>query len=105
MNARCAPQPILNAHPPDQRPQIHVDSGRPSRLLHLGSDDRDGLQNRRKPAIQLDEEQPIAVGEIDATAYPALQNDQLLPERDVLGSLKVALGLTAQWKVVARQLC
>jgi len=71
---------------------------------HLGSDDRDGVQNRRKLAIQLDEEQPIAVGEIDATAYPPLQNDQLLPERDALG-LKGALGLTAQWEVVARQLC
>ncbi len=34
----------------------------------LGSDDRHGLEDCRKPAIQLDEEQPIAIRELDATA-------------------------------------
>jgi hypothetical protein len=32
-------------------------------------------------AIQLDEEQPIAIRELDATAHLALQHGQLLPER------------------------
>jgi hypothetical protein len=32
----------------------------------LGPDDRNGLEDRRKPTIQLDEEQTIAVGELDA---------------------------------------
>jgi hypothetical protein len=50
----------------------------------LGPDDRHGLEDRRKPAIQLDEEQAIAVREVDATVPPALQDDQLLPERNIL---------------------
>ena len=29
MNVRCIPKPIVNAHPPDQRPQFRVDLGRP----------------------------------------------------------------------------
>ena len=33
----------------------------------LGTDDRDDLQHRRKPTIQLDKDQAIAVGEADAT--------------------------------------
>src|SRR3981189_1479448 len=36
----------------------------------LGPDDRDDLQDRWKPSIQLDQEQAIAVGELDATAHP-----------------------------------
>jgi hypothetical protein len=50
----------------------------------LGPDDRHGLEDRRKPAIQLNEEQAIAVREVDATAPPALQDDQLLPEQSIL---------------------
>jgi hypothetical protein len=33
-------------------------------------------------AIELDEEQAITVGQLDAAAYFALQYDHLLPERD-----------------------
>ena len=46
----------------------------------LRPDDRHGLEHRRKPTIQLDEEQAIAVRELDATAHLALQDDQLMPE-------------------------
>ena len=56
----------------------------------LGPDDRDGVQNRRKPAIELDEEQAITVGQLDAAAYFALQYNHLLPERGILGR-KLAL--------------
>ena len=49
------------------------------------SDDRDGVQNRRKPAIELDEEQAITVGQLDAAAYLALQYNHLLPEHGILG--------------------
>jgi hypothetical protein len=38
----------------------------------FGPDDRPGLEDRRKPTIQLDEEQAIAVREPDATAHLAL---------------------------------
>jgi hypothetical protein len=54
------------------------------------SDDRDGVQNRRKPAIELDEEQAITVGQLDAAAYLALQYNHLLPKRGILGR-KLAL--------------
>jgi hypothetical protein len=50
----------------------------------LGLDDRDGVQNRRKPAIELDEEQAITVGQLDAAAYLA-QYNHLLPKRGILG--------------------
>ena len=47
----------------------------------LCPDDRDGLEDRRKPAIQLDEEQAIAVREMDPTAHLAPQHSQLMAER------------------------
>jgi hypothetical protein len=58
----------------------------------LGPDDRNGLEDRRKPTIQLDEEQTIAVGELDAAAHFALQHGQLVSERGIL-CFKSALGL------------
>jgi hypothetical protein len=58
----------------------------------LGPDDGDGLENRWKPSIQLDQEQAIAVRELDATAHPPLQYNQLMSERSVL-CLKPALRL------------
>jgi hypothetical protein len=50
----------------------------------LGPDDRHGLEDRRKPTIQLHKEQAIAVRERDATAHLALQHDQLMSERGIL---------------------
>jgi len=50
----------------------------------LGPDDRDGLEDRWKPSIQLDQEQAISVRELDTTANPPLQHNQLISERSVL---------------------
>jgi hypothetical protein len=50
----------------------------------LGPDDRDGLQDRRKPSIQLDQEQAIAVREVDTTTHLPLQHNQLMSERRIL---------------------
>jgi len=50
----------------------------------LRPDDRDGLQDRRKPSIQLDQEQAIVVAELDATSHLSPQHGQLMPERGVL---------------------
>jgi hypothetical protein len=58
----------------------------------LGPDDRNGLEDRWKPSIQLDEEQTIAIREPDATAHLPPQYDQLTSERSVL-CLKSALRL------------
>jgi hypothetical protein len=109
MNARRTPKQVLNAHPADQRPQTSID-WRPAPQVarlpapiaaktstmpahqRLGPDDRHGFEDRRKPTIQLDEEQAIVVGELDAAAYLALQHDELMPERCIL-RLKSAVRL------------
>src|SRR5437899_4299983 len=58
----------------------------------LRSDDSDGPEHRWKQSIQQDQEQAIPICELDATSHPALQNNQLMTERRVLG-LKSALRL------------
>jgi hypothetical protein len=54
--------------------------------------DHHGLEDRRTPTIKLDEEQAIAVRELDATAYLAPEHGQLMPQRGIL-CFKSALGL------------
>ena len=58
----------------------------------LGADDRDGLEDRWKPSIQLNQEQAIPIREVNATPHPPLQHDQLMSEHRIL-SLKSALRL------------
>src|SRR6266545_8274780 len=48
------------------------------------------VKDRRKPSIRLDQEQAIAVRELDATSHLPPQHGQLMPERGVL-CLKSAL--------------
>ena len=50
-----------------------------------------GLEDRRKPAIQLDEEQAITIRKLHPTLHLALQNDQLTAKRGIL-RFKSALG-------------
>jgi hypothetical protein len=50
----------------------------------LGLDDRENLQDCRKPAIQLDKEPAIMVREPDATMQPAPQDNQLMSKHRVL---------------------
>src|SRR5262245_25886483 len=69
MDARRSPQRIVNAHPPDQRAQIRAnlrstsmsarfpapvptEAGPMPAHKGLRADDRDGLEDRRKPSIQ-----------------------------------------------------
>src|SRR5262249_19065771 len=83
VDARRAPQRILDTHSPDQCAQVRVNLRPPAKRArlptpvatkagtmpthqHLGTDDRDDLQDRRKPSIQLDKEQAIAVRKPDA---------------------------------------
>src|SRR5262245_14970088 len=68
MNMRCTPKPIVNAHPPDQRPQLRMDlrpasrgvgfpapvATKPSAMpAHKGlwPDDHHGHEDRGKPTI------------------------------------------------------
>jgi hypothetical protein len=46
----------------------------------IGPDDSENRQDRWKPAVQLDKEQPIMVREPDATMQPAPQDNQLMPK-------------------------
>jgi hypothetical protein len=61
----------------------------------LRSDDRDGIENRGKPSIQLDEEEAISVAEVNTTTHLPPQYDQLMSEHHVL-CLKSALRL--EWR-------
>src|SRR4030081_2376288 len=93
MDARRTPQRIFRAHLSDQRAQIRGDlrsaskrAGFPTPVpteagpmptdKGLRSDDRDGLQDRWEPSIQLDQEQAIPVREVDTTAHLPPQHDQ-----------------------------
>jgi hypothetical protein len=91
VDARRTPKRVLDAHPPDQRAQLGVDRRSASQWARLptpvaakagpmpthqrlGPDDGENLQDRRKPAVQLDKEPAIMVREPDATMQPAPQN-------------------------------
>ena len=50
----------------------------------LRTDDAENLQDRRKPSIELDEEQAIVLREPDPAAYLTSQHNQLMPERRIL---------------------
>ena len=51
----------------------------------LWTDDRDDLQNRRKPSIQLDKEHAIAVRKPHAPMHYPAQHNHLVPERSIFG--------------------
>jgi len=61
----------------------------------LGPDDRDNLQDRRKPATQLDQGPAIIVREPDATRQPTLHDIQLMSKHGVF-SFKPQLRL--EWR-------
>jgi hypothetical protein len=50
----------------------------------LGLDDREDLQDRRKPAIKQDKEPAIIVRKPDATREPAPQDIQLMSKHRIL---------------------
>jgi hypothetical protein len=66
----------------------------------LGPDDREDLQDRRNPAVQLDKEPAIMVRKPDATMEPTPQDNQLMSKYRVLG-LKPQLRL--EWRGQDRQ--
>jgi hypothetical protein len=61
----------------------------------LRSDDCDGIENRWKPSVQLDEEQAVSVAEVNTTTHLLPQYDQLMSQRHIL-RLKSALRL--EWR-------
>src|SRR6266850_497297 len=61
----------------------------------LGPDDREDLQDRRNPAVQLDKEPAIIVREPDATMQATIQDNQLMSKHRVL-SFKPQLRL--EWR-------
>jgi hypothetical protein len=90
----CAARSIVCATPP-------TSTSIPCRIFgtrtwaphkRLRTDDRENLQDRRDPAIQLDKEPAVIVREPNAAGYLAPQNNQLMSERRILG-FKPALRL------------
>jgi hypothetical protein len=79
---------VLDLRPPSQRARlpapVTAKAGPMPTHEGLGMNDRNGLEDRRKPAIQLDKEPSIINRESDAAAYLAPQNDQLMSKRCVL---------------------
>jgi hypothetical protein len=91
VDAWRAPKRIFDAHPPDQYAQLGVDLRSPSLWTRLptpvaakagpmptnerlGPDDREDLQDRRNPAVELDKEPAIIVRKPDATMEPTRQD-------------------------------
>jgi len=112
VDAWRAPKRIFDAHPPDQCAQLRFDLRPPSQWERLptpvaakagpvptheclGPDDCENLQDRRKPAIQLNQEPAIMVREPDATRQPTPHDNQLMSKHRVL-SLKPQLQL--EWR-------
>src|SRR5450631_1611730 len=112
VDAWRAPKRIFDAHPPDQCAQLRVDLRSPSLWARLPTpvaakagpvptheclrpDDCENLQDRRKPAIQLDKEPAIIVREADATRQPTPHDIQLMSKHRVL-SFKPQLRL--EWR-------
>src|ERR1019366_7254205 len=106
VNAWRTPKRIFDTHPPDQSAQLRVDLRSPSEWERLptpvaaksgpvptheclGPDDCENLQDRRKPAIQLDKEPPIMVGEPDATKQPTPHDIQLMSKHRVQPRLRL----------------
>src|SRR6202165_3306589 len=112
VDAWRTPKRIFDAHPPDQYAQLRVDLRSPSQWARLqtpvaakagpmptheclGPDDCENLQDKRKPAIQLDKEPAIIVREPDATRQPTPHDIQLMSKHRVL-SFKPQLRL--EWR-------
>src|SRR5450830_245631 len=109
VNTRCAPKWVLDAHLSDQRTQVSFNQRPPSPRTRLptpvaakartmptherlGPDDRENIQDRWKPAIQLDQEPAVVVRQPDPALHLTPQNDQLMSENRIL-CLKSALRL------------
>src|SRR5262245_8108157 len=61
----------------------------------LWTDNRDDLEDRRKPSIQLNKKPPVAVRKPDAPMHHAAPHHHLVPERSIFG-FKSALRL--KWR-------
>ena len=100
MNTRRSPKRVLDAHPPDQRAEVCLDLRPPSPWARfptpivakagtmppherLRLNDREDLQDRREPSIQLDEEPAVVVRQPDSAMHITPQNDQLMAERRI----------------------
>jgi hypothetical protein len=97
------PTAVLDTHAPDQCTQLGVNLRTPSKGARLPTpiptkagpmptderlwaDNRDDLQDRWKPSIQLDKEHAIAVGKPDAPLhYDPAQHNHLVTERSIFG--------------------
>jgi hypothetical protein len=101
VDTRRSPKRILHAHPPDQRTQVRINRRSPSPWARfptpvatkagpmppherLRLNDRDDLQNRREPSIQLDKKPAIVVRQPDSAVDLTPQDNQLMSKRRIL---------------------
>src|ERR1700716_4406592 len=109
VDARRTPKQILRAHLPDQRAQFRVDRRSPSASTRFptpiaakagpmptyqrfGPNNQENPKDRRKPAIELNEEPAVVVRETSPALQLTPQDHQLMSERGIL-SLKPDLRL------------
>src|SRR6266850_2612102 len=102
MNARRTPQPVGQAHLSDQVPDLHRNLWSTATRARLPapvqpeprpmpSDDRlwldngDGVQQRRKQAIEPDEDQSVGDRESRLRGNAPAQHVQLMPQHNDLG--------------------
>ena len=98
MDARRAPQPVGQAHLPDQAPDLAGDLWPTASRARLPApvqskahpmlsnngfrlDNRDGVQHRRKQAIDPDEEQSVCHCQPWLRGYALAQHIQLMPQK------------------------
>ena len=101
VDARGTPERVVGTHLRDQRPQLGINLGPPSAIARppapvaakpsamppnerLRPDDLEDPNNRWKPAIQLDEEQAVTVGQPRSAPARAPYYDQLLAKNRIL---------------------
>src|SRR5450759_2786476 len=112
INTRRSPKRVLDAHSPDQCTEVRRDLRSPSPRTRLPTpitakagpmptherletDNRENVQDRREPSIQLDQEPAIVVRQPDPALNLTPQYDQLTSERGVLGFKPV---LRLEWR-------
>src|SRR5258708_70123 len=119
MDAGRAPKPVGQAHLPDQAPDLAGDLWPTASRARLPApvqpearpmpsnngfrlDNRDGVQHRRKQAIEPDEEQSIRQRQLWPRGYALAQHTQLVPQQNDL-SLQLRLRLERRDQHVEEQ--
>jgi len=106
VDARRTPKQIRSAHLADQRAQFRLDRPSPSpstrfptpiaakagpmlTYQRFGSNNRENRKDRRKPAVELNEEPAVVARETSPALQFTPQDHQLMSERGILTSSRI----------------